>query len=332
MRIRQTLKHGNLRWIVDYKDGKGKRRRRSFADQSRAVEFANTVTEGTKRKRSGPSLTTRMLFNGYIATTKPRRSPATQRDTVSRLRTITLSLDQLGIHYAADLDAWAFAALVGQLGARGLAEETIADYVATYKAAARWGMARRLLPATPLDELRVPAPQRRPRRHLSKPEIAALLRLLAGAALQLPVAIGIYQGLRRAEVCGLRAADVELASNRLTLTAPKTKDWRTLQIHPGLLPYLPAPLPTREFLCLNDRGDPWLPNWLTVSFRRALAADEENDWAGISFHSLRHTCASHMAACGQHTLYAIGRFLGHRSVQTTQRYAHLLPDQVTPTW
>lgn len=40
------------------------------------------------------------------------------------------------------------------------------------------------------------------------------------------------------------------------------------------------------------------------------------------FHDLRHTFASHMAIQGK-SLYVIGKMLGHKNAQTTQRYAKL---------
>lgn len=44
---------------------------------------------------------------------------------------------------------------------------------------------------------------------------------------------------------------------------------------------------------------------------------------GLRFHDLRHSCASFLLSSG-HSLDEIGRLLGHKSTQTTLRYAHLL--------
>ena len=40
------------------------------------------------------------------------------------------------------------------------------------------------------------------------------------------------------------------------------------------------------------------------------------------FHDLRHTAASYLVMNGA-TLYETGEVLGHKSIQTTKRYAHL---------
>ena len=65
--------------------------------------------------------------------------------------------------------------------------------------------------------------------------------------------------------------------------------------------------------------DPQKPIDLRVSFRAALCR------AGISgfrWHDQRHSAASALADMGA-SLLDIGTILGHRSQQTTKRYAHL---------
>ena len=46
---------------------------------------------------------------------------------------------------------------------------------------------------------------------------------------------------------------------------------------------------------------------------------------GFRFHDLRHSCASMLVMNGA-TLYEAGQVLGHKSQQTTARYAHLSVD------
>lgn len=47
----------------------------------------------------------------------------------------------------------------------------------------------------------------------------------------------------------------------------------------------------------------------------------------ITVHSLRHTHASWMAISGKFSLLEIQKELGHKTIQMTQRYAHLMADQ-----
>lgn len=45
----------------------------------------------------------------------------------------------------------------------------------------------------------------------------------------------------------------------------------------------------------------------------------------LTFHSLRHTFASWLALQGE-TLQVIAELLGHKTIEMTMRYAHLIPD------
>jgi site-specific recombinase XerD len=47
----------------------------------------------------------------------------------------------------------------------------------------------------------------------------------------------------------------------------------------------------------------------------------------IRFHDVRHSFASQLAMRGE-SLYKIGKLLGHKHPQTTERYAHLNPESL----
>jgi site-specific recombinase XerD len=53
-----------------------------------------------------------------------------------------------------------------------------------------------------------------------------------------------------------------------------------------------------------------------------LERDEE-----FVMHALRHTCASRLVNAGI-DLYVVKEWLGHSSIQITERYAHLSPSKL----
>jgi len=122
--------------------------------------------------------------------------------------------------------------------------------------------------------------------------------------------IALLTGCRRGEILKLRPEHI----GRDTLTIPagntKTLRIRTIPIVPALRPWL-------EFvpLKINKEG-------LKSGFRRAREA------AGLSvnFHDLRHSCASLLINYGV-PLEVIRDILGHTTVKTTERYAHLIIDR-----
>jgi len=82
----------------------------------------------------------------------------------------------------------------------------------------------------------------------------------------------------------------------------------------------------------------WMTSpWVFPSDNPAAATDPDNFYNRIyqpacikaklddvTFHTLRHTFASHLAMADT-TLYAIQKLLGHANIRTTERYAHLAP-------
>jgi len=63
-----------------------------------------------------------------------------------------------------------------------------------------------------------------------------------------------------------------------------------------------------------------------VGYRKLwLALCQEAGIEGLRIHDLRHSFASYALSAG-HTLGVVGQLLGHRSTQTTSRYAHLITE------
>ena len=70
----------------------------------------------------------------------------------------------------------------------------------------------------------------------------------------------------------------------------------------------------------NNRFKPCDPNVIGGIFKRYM---ERAGITGASFHSLRHTFATHSLRMGTNII-VIQEALGHKSLTTTQRYLHLV--------
>ena len=79
---------------------------------------------------------------------------------------------------------------------------------------------------------------------------------------------------------------------------------------------------TSDYMFLNPKtGKP--VGSIKFSFKSALKKAGIMDF---TFHDLRHTFASNLVMKGVY-LYVVQRLLGHATINMTQRYAHLQPQQ-----
>jgi len=119
--------------------------------------------------------------------------------------------------------------------------------------------------------------------------------------------IALLTGMRRGEICKLTQEDIGRDSLTIQAGNTKTLRTRTVPIVPALKPWL-AHIP----LSVNFEG-------LKSGFRRAR---EAAGMPHVRFHDLRHSCAS-ILINAKVPLEVVRDILGHTSVKTTERYAHL---------
>lgn len=224
---------------------------------------------------------------------------------------------------------------VAHLGTRGLAPATVARRVAALRRYFGWARRRGVVAFDPAVGLRAPAGPSRLPRVLRQSELDALLdeppaaldddpphrRQRDDAVLEL-----LYgSGLRVAEVCGLRADDVDLRAPAVRVLGKRSK-WRQVPITPGAVEALAGWLDAGraevatasspgDLVFLNLRGNPLTPrDCRRIIDRRAVSPTHP--------HALRHTFATHLLDGGA-DLRAVQELLGHGDLQTTQRYTHV---------
>jgi integrase len=139
------------------------------------------------------------------------------------------------------------------------------------------------------------------------------VRALADAAsepVRAAIWIGLLTGCRRGEVCKIKAQDIGTDVIRIEAGNTKTLRYRAVPIVPALRPWL-AYLP----LAVTFEG-------VKSGIRRART---KADLPGIGFHILRHSCATILLSppiCAP--MHVVREILGHSSITTTERYAHVL--------
>jgi site-specific recombinase XerD len=152
--------------------------------------------------------------------------------------------------------------------------------------------------------------------HSGKPERDRLL-----------LALFAYGGLRRSELLGLDWDDVDLERRLIRVRVAKGGRQRVLPIHPGLVPLLLDYRATRTpldhpALFLGVLGNRLSPTILSTTFRRYTEAAGVTKRKRITPHTLRHVFATELLSAGAN-LRQIQELLGHKHLDSTQRYTHV---------
>ena len=169
---------------------------------------------------------------------------------------------------------------------------------------------------------------------LSVEEVADLLAAVPGPGLTYRAALGISYGagLRAAEVCNLKVADID--SDRMLIHVDNGKGGRDRKamLSPGLLDllrdYWREARPEGWLFPGKPKINPLSPRQLNRAFTSAKTM------AGIAkpatLHTLRHSFATHLLEANT-DVRVIQVLLGHAKLSTTARYTHVATKTIRDT-
>ncbi|HRC38113.1 MAG TPA: site-specific integrase [Rubrivivax sp.] len=206
-----------------------------------------------------------------------------------------------------------------------LAPATINRYAATLAAIVTWAIKRRIAPkgmVHPCRSIERETEDNQQTRFLSDDERTRLLgacRLAKWPRLYLLVLMALTTGARKGELLGLRWADVDLERAEAQVALTKNGDPKVLPLVAAVLAELARFKAGPTLLVFGAPRDGSRAFAFEAQFAQALLAARIR---GVTFHTLRHSCASMLAANGA-TLLEIADLLGHRQLQMTKRYSHL---------
>jgi integrase len=134
--------------------------------------------------------------------------------------------------------------------------------------------------------------------------------------------LALHTGIRRGEQFALKWQDIDLERGILTVLKGKTGR-RFIPINSvarTAIEKLWRASNGSAFVCIGAKRD-GQTDWRKW-FRRGLKKAKIDNFR---WHDLRHTFASRLVMAGVE-MASVQKYLGHRSILTTQRYAHLSPD------
>jgi integrase len=215
--------------------------------------------------------------------------------------------------------------LVRKLDARGAAVATVNRYLAALKTILKHFRLH-------ADFIRLRKERNGRIRVLAKEEVSNVVELLRGSGnhgklpyyLELAdlVEVLVDSGLRLSEALRLEYKDVDFNSNLITIWINKGEKPRSI----------PMTSRVRNILQERQLDNSMKPFAITIDeaerawqwVRGKMKMDDDKEFV---MHALRHTCASRLVNAGI-DLYVVKEWLGHSSIQITERYAHLNPKKL----
>lgn len=177
-----------------------------------------------------------------------------------------------------------------------------------------WGMRRWGFAASPIDDvdrIRVP-------RSLPRPICPAdALRAVHYGELRTrrAVGLGVFAGLRNAEIAALDCVDVSLHHRELVVRGGKGGRDRVVPVHP-LLARLLDGIGRRGPVIVGRHGGPVRPDTVGDIIRRHFRGLDIT----ATPHQLRHTFGTEMARAADGNLIVVAKTMGHASMNTTMGY------------
>jgi len=195
-----------------------------------------------------------------------------------------------------------------------------------------WAVKKKLIRDNPINEIPKPRLEHKLPRSLSKKDAITVLE----AARSVPyanrflsyrnhaiIAVMLYAGLRRQEVCNLNFSDVDIEHEMISIRQGKGSKDRVIPVPESLRVILDKYIKERErtykiapAFFLSSQLDKGLSTHMLRKLNRKLRAFTKIEF---TLHGLRHTFATMMIEGGC-DIYALSKMMGHSDISTTTIY------------
>ena len=252
------------------------------------------------------------------------RSPSTRRIYLAAIQEFTAFQGHSPAESGQDdVRAW-----VRELGHRGLSTSRFRHHVSALK----FLYARTLGRPSVVSFLASPKRKSVMPKVLAATELARILQALTEPKYRAFFALLYATGLRLGEACLLETSDIDAARGVVHVRHGKGRKERVVMLTPrtlGMLrTYWRFVRPPAPWLFASRRGGRLNAEVARKALKEAAAA------AGLAKrvtpHVLRHTFATHLLEAGT-DLRVIQALLGHESIRTTARYAHVSLEVISKT-
>lgn len=159
-------------------------------------------------------------------------------------------------------------------------------------------------------------------RYLTPEECKALLDACSPTMKHI-VTLALHTGMRKSEVLGLTWDSINIREGYIELVDQKNGERSVIALNGKAvetIQAIPQHIDSRYVFPGKTPDKPFYD--LKRQFESAVKAA---NLEGVTFHVLRHTCASHLVMSGV-DLATVKEIMRHKSIEMTLRYAHLSPE------
>jgi len=213
-----------------------------------------------------------------------------------------------------------------------IADATVANTLEVLRRIVNFGVNMQLTPPISF-KIKLPKLNNEKTENLTENQLARLHKALdeeENLAVATAVRLALSTGMRRGEIFKLKWKDIDFERGFITLVDPKGGKDEKIQMNEKareILENYPRSGSPYVFPSSNDPAKPRVDMNKTLT-KIKKKAKLPKDFR--MFHGQRHTFASKAAEAG-YDLHRIGKLLGHKSSQMTQRYAHLRDEALKQT-
>lgn len=179
--------------------------------------------------------------------------------------------------------------------------------------------------------------------YYTQQELTQLLSAVKNTSIEVPVFLGVFFGLRRSEILGLKWSAIDFANRTLTINNSVTRQrdanghyidaesnvlkteasCSTYYLNDQVCAYLAKRKriqPPSLFVCVDEHGERLKADYITHKFSQIL---EKNHLRHIRFHDLRHSCIS-LLVSNNYNMKAVQNYARHSNFNTTANtYSHV---------
>lgn len=330
----RTARYGKgLRWQVEWVDGAGAKRKRSFEHKALAEDFLTELRHEQKRgiyRAPVRDLSVGAMYAAWMAA-RPEAPATTVAANTAALRLFSpiAELDPAKVTRRQIQD------VVNQLSDR-YAPNTVRGAYGKLGSAFRWALVEGLIHVNPCAGVRIPAAPHKVIEPLAVTTVQEIAQTMRVPAVRAMVLFAAATGLRASELRAVRWEDIrdgqlfvhqQLAAKGTGFVPLKTPaSRRRLTVGAGALAMLQE---LRAEHGAGERGEvfhhdgaPYAARSMSRAWElmRARSGLEVSGW-----HQLRHFHASQLIAAGFSPV-AVARRLGHKNaIETLETYAHMWP-------